>query len=471
MKQRYIEQLNMSLSPLGFGVMRVAQNGDGSFPSETYKLLEAALECGINYFDTAYMYLGGHSEELVRDALVRNHDRNKFYIADKLPVWECKNREDMEKIFAIQLERLGTEYVDFYLLHGLNRQRWIDVYDAGVLEFLDKKRREGKIRAVGFSIHDTTDTLKMIIGAYDWQFAQLQINYYDWVVQRVEESYGYLVQCDIPCMVMEPVGGGRLSNLPPQASTLLSNADPTRSPAAWALRFVSALPNVAVTLSGMNTEAQLYENSRIFGEVSPLTGTEREVYGAVVEVIRAKNTVPCTGCRYCMEECPNGIDIPNIIHRYNDCKLFDDWERFDTQYFTFVPEGRRGDSCVACGMCVKKCPQNIQIPEALKLIHQTAVELAVGADLMQIVGKSNLVLFGAGADGQRLAAMLQSAGISIFGFADNNPELWGQTIDNVEVIAPEKLRSLDVTVMITSSKYHGAIKEQLARMGIAAVNG
>ncbi len=167
MKKRYIEKLGAKLSPLGFGVMRLPMKG-GEFPEEVYRLLDRAVEKGINYFDTAYPYLGGKSEVLVREALVRRYPRDSFYIADKLPVWLCRNRDDMERIFQVQLERLGTEYIDFYLLHGLHKNRWEDIRSKGVLDFLEEKKKEGRIRRIGFSFHDTPEVLGQIVEAYPW---------------------------------------------------------------------------------------------------------------------------------------------------------------------------------------------------------------------------------------------------------------------------------------------------------------
>jgi predicted aldo/keto reductase-like oxidoreductase len=470
MKKRNIKKLDMELSPLGFGVMRLPQNADGGFQPEIHSLLEAALEKGINYFDTAYIYLGGHSEELVRDALVRKHPRNSFYIADKLPVWDCKNRKDMDRIFNTQLERLGVQHIDFYLLHGLHHQSWLDIYNKNVLDFLNEKRREGRIRKVGFSMHDTLETLKIIEGAYDWDFIQLQINYYDWIAQRAKESYDYLAERNIPCMVMEPVGGGRLSNLPPQAVELLNNVHPNESAAAWALRFVAALPNVAVTLSGMNTVEQLNENIETFGNISPLSNIELDAINDVVKLIQSKNTIPCTACRYCVDDCHKGVDIPNIFQRYNDCNLFNNCNKLDAQYFLFVPDGKRADSCTTCGKCKRKCPQGIDIPQNLKKIHKEAVRLYIqsyiATDIESLSGKENITLFGCGIDGCRILASLREFGINVRWFCDNNSQLWGSMVEGVEVVSPQKLRELDAIVLIASSKYRDEIRAQLAEMGV-----
>jgi predicted aldo/keto reductase-like oxidoreductase len=475
MRKRYIEKLDMELSPLGFGVMRVEQNADGGFPTDVDILFAMALEKGINYFDTAYPYLNGHSEELIRDALVLKFPRNSFYIADKLPVWDCHSREDMERIFNIQLERLGVDYIDFYLLHGLHHGRWLDIYNKGALDFLEEKRREGKIRKVGFSVHDTIETLKIIEGAYQWDFVQLQINYYDWVAQRAKENYEYLAARNIPCMVMEPVGGGRLSRLSSQAEKLLYNVRPNESAVAWALRFVAALPNVAVTLSGMATAKQLDENVKAFETIAPLSKPELDALNGVVETIQSKNPVPCSTCRYCVEGCPKGVDIPNIFQRYNDCKIFDNSDRFDVQYFVFIPDGKRADSCVSCEKCKKQCPQKIDIPRELKKIHDIAVGLSVGVDIEKLkstmASGKQLVLFGAGVDGKRAWEALSESGIAVSFFCDNSIKLHGTRICGVPVISPNELDGLnDSIVVITSSLHHDEIKSQLDALGVSVIN-
>ncbi|MDR0651800.1 MAG: aldo/keto reductase [Synergistaceae bacterium] len=476
---RHEPKLNMPLSPLGFGVMRLPVNADGTFPAEVHALLAEAYVRGINYFDTAYTYLGGHSEELVRDALVRRFPRDAFCIADKLPVWECANRDDMERIFGIQFERLGVDHIDFYLLHGLYRQRWLDIYNKGALDFLEDKRREGKIRKVGFSMHDTTDTLKLIESAYNWDFAQLQINYYDWTAQRAKESYEYLAERGIPCMVMEPVGGGRLAKLPREAETLLNGKCPDETAVSLALRFAASLPNVAVTLSGMATREQLDENMLIFEHDTPLSDAEMEAIDGIVKIIRSKNPVPCSACRYCVEDCPKGVDIPQIFQRYNDCKLFENSDRFDNQYFVFVPEGRRADSCISCGKCVKQCPQKINIPTELKAIHKEAAGLLLGVDIDGLkdatAAGGRLVCFGAGAVGRNTLKILRTSGVAVSYFCDNSEKLWGTEIDGITVINPAQLaetnRSEKLLVLVTSGNHAEKIKRELTEIGIQPLIG
>ncbi len=378
MEKRYISKLGVELSPLGFGVMRLPMSG-GSFPEKVYALLDRAMERGINYYDTAYPYLGGKSEVLIREALVERYPRERFYIADKLPVWLCGDREDMERIFNTQLERLGVKWIDFYLLHGLHKTRWEDIYQKGVLDFLEEKKREGRIRSIGFSFHDTAPVLEKIVEAFPWEFAQLQINYYDWEAIHVKECYDCLEEREIPCMVMEPVGGGRLSRLPEEAERILREVHLDRSIASWAIRFVASLSNVAVTLSGMSNESQLEDNILQFQNMGPLSEEEKRAIDKVNHIIDSFHAVPCTGCGYCVEECPRGVDIPQIFKRYNDYRMFENMARFDIDYFAFVPEGKRGDVCIRCNKCSKKCPQKIAIPDEIGKIHEFADKLSKGS--------------------------------------------------------------------------------------------
>jgi predicted aldo/keto reductase-like oxidoreductase len=473
--KRYIKKLDAALSPLGFGVMRLPMEGEG-FTAEARKLTGLAMEAGINYYDTAYPYQRGQSEAFLRETLVEKYPRGSFYIADKLPVWECADAGDMERIFQTQLERLGVEYIDFYLLHGLHSSRWLDIYGKGVLDFLEKKRREGRIGRAGFSLHDTADTLRLVLDAYEWDFAQLQINYYDWTVQRAQDNYGCLAERDIPCMVMEPVGGGRLAKLPGEAERLLKAARPGASAASWAIRFAASLPNVAVVLSGMSDLEQLRDNVFAFSPVEALTQAEHKILDHVVRIIASHNAVPCTACRYCAEDCPEGVDIPQIFQRFNDCNMFDNSDKFDIQYFTFVPADKRADACIACGKCAERCPQKIDIPRELKKIHGAAVGLLLGVDIDKLKAELSdnaiLVCFGAGTTGRNALNNMRACGIEADYFCDNAQRLWGTAVDGVRVISPAQLQEMSsaqkLCVLITSV-HAEEIRRQLAAAGIPAV--
>lgn len=478
MKKRYIEKLGMELSPLGFGVMRLPMTGD-DFPKEVFHLMDRAMEAGINYYDTAYLYQKGKSEKLVKDALVKRYDRDRFYIADKLPVWECKNQEDMERIFQIQLERLGVDWIDFYLLHGLHEDTWEAAYKNGVLDFLEKKKREGKIRKTGFSFHDTAEVLQQIEKKYPWDFIQLQINYYDWERMGAKECYEYLVRKNIPCMVMEPVGGGRLSRLPEKAEKILKEVSPDRSVSSWAMRYVASLANAAVVLSGMSNEEQLEDNVRQFYDIRPLTEQESSSIRQVVEMICSYHVIPCSGCRYCMDVCPIGIDIPQIFKRYNDFCLFENEAKFGDGYYMFVSEGKRGDSCIKCGRCSKRCPQKIEVSQEIEKIHRIAASSSIGLQgedlefFLQHSSEKKVICFGAGQQGRQVKQMLQDSGCEVLYFCDNAENKWGTFVDGTEVISPARMKEFyedgGISVLVTSI-YYQEIKEQLDNMNVEYVS-
>ena len=478
MLHKYNTQLDMALSPLGFGVLRLPICVDGSFTIEVHKLLSEAYERGINYFDTAYNYIGGHSEELVRDALVANYPRESFFVADKLPVWLCASIGDMEKIFRIQLKRLGVDYIDFYLLHGLNRARWTDAYSMGVLDFLEKKKYEGYVRKVGFSFHDELPILKLILDEYKWECALLQINYYDWVVQKSKEKYNLLTENNIPCFVMEPVGGGRLVNLPKNAEKLIKSKHPNDSSASWALRFAASLPNVAVILSGMSNKEQLSENITVFSPVAPLSDSEQAILNDVLVMLNGFNTIPCTSCRYCLDDCPSGIAIPQIFQIFNDYKIFNQASTLKLDYLTVIPESQRIDKCKHCNKCIDLCPQRIDIPSELRMILSTIVELLMGMgieELLRLVeDDSDLVCFGAGLVGCIVLSTLHEHGCEVDYFCDNAKNLWGTMVKGVPVISPDQLEQMHnikkTYVLITVNNYHNDIEQQLEELGIDIIN-
>jgi len=439
MQKRYIEKLDMTLSPLGFGIMRLPMEGS-QFSAEAYHMIDMAMEAGVNYYDTAYIYQNGLSEEFIQDTLVRKFPRDSFHIADKLPVWECKSKDDMERIFQTQLKRLGVEYIDLYLLHSLFMPSWQASYDQGVLDFLEQKKKEGIIRKAGFSLHDNTETLMNIEQSYDWDFIQLQINYYDWSAINIDKSYEYLVTKEIPCIVMEPVGGGRLSKLPDNAEKLLKSAEPNASISSWAVRFAASLQNVVVTLSGMSTLDQVHDNISSFSPFFPISDSEKSLLSEVTEILSSYNVIPCTSCRYCVGDCPKEIDIPTILQKYNDSRVFGNVAQFKTDYLGPLFENKRGDDCIGCGRCITICPQGIDIPKQLNVAHTAAMNYAIGIDtdeLERIIHhepESILACFCAGQLAKMLQLYLQQHGIKVSYFCDNSEHLWGTEINGVPVI-------------------------------------
>lgn len=475
MKKRYIKKLDITLSPLGFGVMRLPQNKDGSFSPEIYDLLAKSHELGINYYDTGYDYLGGKSETLIRDALVKHVPRNSLYIADKMPTWRVSDQADIERIFSTQLERLGVDYIDFYLLHALNKNYWEKLKKLGILEFLEKKRGEGMIHKVGFSLHDDCDVLQIIESPYDWDFVLLQINYYDWIIQHAQENYAYLEKRGIPVMAMEPVGGGRLANLPFEAESIFREIDPARSPAAWALRYVAALPNVIVTLSGMSDISQLKDNvNAVFDIEEPIN---EEPYNEVMAILRSKNMISCGGCGYCLGECPKKIDIPLCFQKYNDNEMFGvslEQGDFGYFYFDFVPPDKQAHHCIKCGACNKRCPQGVDIPSELQKVHTTAATARLGVevtDISKLCDNKKVILFGSSELGLSYLRILTSFGIDVYAFCDNNEIIWNTSLEGVKIISPIELSDIkDNAVVLISSTHYKPINEQLRNMNVKVIN-
>lgn len=360
---------DLQLSLLGMGNMRLPQKGEASNSpidwEASAKIIDYALEHGINYFDTAWVYNGGESERCLGAALKRHEaDRAKFYIADKFNI---EATTDYEMVFEEQLRRLQTDYIDFYLIHCLmdnNMQRYID---SGAIEYFQKQKELGRIRFLGFSSHSSVETLRAFADYRKWDFAQLQINYYDWQYSATAEEYRILEERNIPCIVMEPVRGGKLATLPAEAEQMLRAAHPDWSMAAWAMRFVQTLPNVKVVLSGMSNMEQIEDNVKTFSTSQPgLTAEDKVLLDKACEMFRAYIHIPCTGCRYCTAECPQQINIPEFITVYNKFKVNGTWG-IKGDLAAIVTEGRPVD-CISCGCCMKHCPQSIQIPDLMEKI-------------------------------------------------------------------------------------------------------
>lgn len=353
---------------LGFGCMRLPTLEGGKIDIATVrKMVERAMKAGCNYFDTAYMYHGGQSERCMGEVL-KAYPRDSFYLTDKMPVWSAQDAAGVERIFKEQLERCQTEYFDFYLVHSLNKANWDLAQKFKAYEFLSQMKKEGKIRRLGFSFHDTPEVLKTIIQSHEWDFCQIQLNYLDWDLYRSREQYEIAAEAGVPLVIMEPLRGGVLASLSPDATEILKKANPEASAASWAFRFVGSLPNVMCILSGMTRPEHLEDNIKTFSPLKPLTDDERKVLDEALLAYRKKLAVPCTACRYCMP-CPFGVQIPRIFGIYNQYKASGNRWQFNSHYNS-LPKSGRADSCVGCRRCVQHCPQKIQIPEMLAKIAE-----------------------------------------------------------------------------------------------------
>ena len=359
---------NNDLSVLGFGCMRFKKKGAGFDMEETEREIMYAIEQGVNYFDTAYIYSG--SEEALGTILHKNGIREKIKIATKLPHYLMKTREDMEKKFAEQLKRLKTDYIDFYLMHMLpDKETWEKLINAGALEWLEGLKKEGKIRNLGFSYHGNTDTFIELLNAYDWDFCQVQYNYMDENSQAGRRGIEAAAEKGIPVIIMEPLRGGRLVNdLPKKAVEAFTESSRGYSAAEWALRWLLNQKEISVILSGMNSMEMLEENIRIASEAETdsMTPGDLATIAKVKKAFDEVTKVPCTGCSYCMP-CPFGVDIPGSFRCLN-VSYTDSYANGFREYFmctTMKKEPSNAGLCRKCGRCEKHCPQSIHIRDEL----------------------------------------------------------------------------------------------------------
>jgi len=334
------------------------------------RLIMSAIENGVNYFDTAYVYR--NSEAVLGNVLKKNGVREKVFLATKLPYMRCSVHEDFEKFFNIQLERLKTSYIDYYLIHNLSDVAlWRSLVDIGITEWIAEKKASGQIKRVGFSFHGSRENFMALVDAYEWDFCQIQYNYTDENYQAGRAGLARAHAKGMPVIVMEPLLGGRLANgLPKKAAAVFKHHNKRRSAASWALRWLWDQPEVTVVLSGMNGADQLKDNLATADAAAPgmLSSEEAALYGPVVEIFKESYRVPCTGCNYCMP-CPHGVNIPGCFSAYNVSYSFGLVAGL-TMYITGTganhPRKRYGGySCRNCGACLKKCPQHIAIPASL----------------------------------------------------------------------------------------------------------
>ncbi len=343
-------------------------------------MVRYAIDQGVNLIDTAYPYHGtgmdhgGESEPFVAKALKDGY-REKVKIATKLPSWVIKTREDMDKYLNEQLKRLETDYIDFYMVHGINRFYWENLKELGFEEFLDQSIADGRIKHAGFSFHHRLELFKEVVDQYDWSFCLIQYNYLDDEYQAGKEGLEYAYKKGLGIAVMEPLRGGQLAtNIPQEVQDVFDGADVKRSPVEWALRWVWNHPEVSVVLSGMNTMNQLKENLEIAEEAHPntLTDEELEITDQAKSIFEKKLQINCTSCGYCLP-CPSGVNIPENFSKYNDYFLFgspETKEEYQFHYNALVMENERSSECTGCGVCEEHCPQNIKIIQELKKVKE-----------------------------------------------------------------------------------------------------
>ena len=366
----------MSAKKLGFGTMRLPLT-DPSHPSwidieETCKLVDAFLEKGFTYFDTAWMYCGFKSEKAVREALVKRHPRDSFTLADKLHAGFIKTKEDRDRIFEEQKEKTGVTFFDYYLLHDINVVHY-DVYkELDCFTWLKEKKAAGEVKHIGFSYHDSADFLDKVLTEHpEMEFVQLQINYLDWDSNAVQSAKCYEVakKHGKPVIVMEPVKGGTLAEVPENVEKLFKDYDAELSVPSWAIRFAASLDNVMMVLSGMSTMEQVQDNTSYMENFVPLTEEEKELVHKAGEMINKNVVIPCTGCSYCTEGCPQHIAIPKYFSLYNaemqeiKGKL---WTPQGEYYDNLTKNFGKASECIGCGQCENVCPQHLPIIRNLK---------------------------------------------------------------------------------------------------------
>ena len=360
----------LKLSALGLGAMRLpVVDGDDSKidAEETERLIDYAMEHGINFFDTAWGYHGGNSEAVVGKILSK-YPRDSYYLATKFPGYDLGNMAKVEEIFEEQLRRCGVEYFDFYFFHNVSEKN-IDAYlnkEYGVFAYLKKQKENGRIRHLGFSTHGTLKTMRRFLAAYGphLEFCMIQLNYIDYTFQQAKEKIALLKEHDIPVWVMEPLRGGRLASLPQEYAEKLQALRPEETIPGWAFRFIQALPEVTVTLSGMSNFQQLQENICTYGTHAPLNEVEMSAVLGVADSMLKNKTVPCTGCKYCLTYCAQGLDIPMLLGLYNEHN-FTNGGFLAPMALEALPEEKRPQACIDCKSCEEVCPQQIKISEAL----------------------------------------------------------------------------------------------------------
>ena len=356
------------ISQLGYGCMRFTRKGSGIDYEKAEKEVLLAIEKGINYFDTAYIYPG--NEECLGWILEKNHCRNKVNIATKLPQYLLRSATAIDKTFREELSRLRTDHIDYYLMHMFtDYAEWVRLQKLGIEPWIVRQKEEGRIRYIGFSYHGDTEMFLKILDAYDWDFCQIQYNYLDEHTQAGRTGLQAAAKKGIPVIIMEPLRGGKLVNLPEQAKQVLASHGKGYTPAELGLRWLWNQPEVTCVLSGMNSEEMVNENIRIASEAEPghLTEEDMEIVAQIRQIIRQREKVGCTGCRYCMP-CPKGVDIPGNFHYYNLMYM----EKKSSARKEFARNmGLRKEpgfatQCVGCGLCEKHCPQHLPIRQKLK---------------------------------------------------------------------------------------------------------
>lgn len=372
MQYRVMPKQTERLSTLGFGCMRFPVKQDGKIDEEkAFEMLHYAYNNGVTYFDTAWPYHNGESE-IVVGKFLKQIDRNKVQLATKLPAWLVKKPEDMDSYLDQQLEKLQTDHIDYYLIHALNKNSWKEIRKHKLFDFIKRAKESGKIKHIGFSFHDKYPVFKNIVNSFDWEFCQIQLNFFDTHYQAGMAGYRLAAAKGMGIVIMEPLRGGKLvTEIPEPVQAIWKKSQFNRSPIDRALRFLWNLPAVQVVLSGMSSLPQVVENMQIADtcQANELPEAELKLYNQARLFYVRKMAVLCTHCGYCMP-CPQNVNIPMSFWVYNDACMFGHVEQYKRDYRWFVGDDSRADKCVGCGICTSKCPQQIEIPAQLQKVKE-----------------------------------------------------------------------------------------------------
>ncbi len=379
MLYREMGETGEKVSILGFGCMRLPTDGKNGHidRKRATPLLDFALDSGVNYLDTAYSYHGvdireGGDSEIFLGEYLNEHNRDEIYLSTKLPSWLIEKKEDMERLLNLQLERLQTDYIDFYLIHSVKERNWSQLEELGLLDFLDAAVADGRIRYTGFSTHDGTELFKDVVDSYNWDMCLIQYNYLDENIQAGSEGLKYAARRNMGIAIMEPLKGGVLGKYtPPEVNKIWENAPEKRTPAEWAFRYLWNHPEISTVLSGMNDMKHLVENLFTAEEGLPdsLSPEEIRIMDEVKEAYQNKIEVACTACGYCMP-CPNGVNIPECFNYLNQASMLNDASNIHSQYQFMLNDEEKADNCLGCGVCEELCTQKLPIRDKMKLVKE-----------------------------------------------------------------------------------------------------
>ena len=370
---------NLEIPLIALGCMRLPMSNGKIDMAELDKMVAYAMEHGANYFDTAYMYVEGKSENAIGEIL-KQYPRDSFFLTDKNPSYLVNSPADVHRIFKEQLKKCQVEYFDNYMVHNINKNTISNYRDNDMYGELLKLKKDGLIKHLGFSFHGDPKMLKEVISEHKWDFCQLQLNYLDWEVVNGDQLYEIAEEANVPVIVMEPLRGGALCNIPAKAAEKLKAECPEDTQASFGLRWVANKPLVFTILSGMSNLQQVKENIDTFVNYRPFTEKEEKTAHEIAQIIQSQGAINCTACKYCMEVCPRGINIPAIFGLYNLYKASAQPNAafmFVTNY-NALKEEERADKCIHCGLCNKNCPQGLDIPKLLADVLAKVKEVEQG---------------------------------------------------------------------------------------------